>query len=580
MVQQATLYPAFEAYETQSALGTVARVRDALEAELAALDILNTEYSYWDDVYVFAQGKAPSFPDEYLRETYLQDSNVDLFLIFDLAGKELFRFVDGIAGELALPLDELLLEPLSPGHPVMGPADDDTARVYGYLQTARGLMQIVSYPIVKTSGEGEPTGSLTTGKYLTRDRMAALTELFVARISLFRPNIPDLPKRVKDAQFALAFDPGGAHVGFAGESALGYFLVSDVFGRPAGIFEITAPDPIAPIAARAINGSTLLMAAASILFVFAAWLLARRFVITPISKLSAEIARIRETGTLDVEIETHRSDEIGVLATDFQALASELRGVQSNLEHTRDEAIAASKMKSEFLARMSHEIRTPMNGVLGMTELLRNTTLSAKQDHLAATIQESGASLLAIINNILDFSKIEAGKLEVELVAADLSELIESTVSAFRAEATGKDLSLTYSIEPRPRGVIYLDPIKLRQVLTNLIGNAIKFTNDGGVVISVSCKHVSDDSVIARFEVADTGIGIKPEKQALIFDSFSQVDETTTRLYGGTGLGLSISKQLVELMGGELQVRSAPGQGAVFFFELSLQRPSELPTAA
>ncbi len=310
-------------------------------------------------------------------------------------------------------------------------------------------------------------------------------------------------------------------------------------------------------------------------------MLARR-VIEPVARLSEAMGEVAVSGDLGRRVEAAEDDEFGRLIESFNTLLDrlyandrELRTAMTELVTARDQAEAANLQKSQFLANMSHEIRTPLNGVLAMAQIIALGELAAEQRARLDVIRSSGQSLLTILNDILDVSKIEAGALVLEATPFDLEPMVRSAAESFSAVAEGKGVELWIDIEPGAEGVRLGDPARLRQIIGNLVSNALKFTQVGTVAVRVETLEGSEG---VRLTVTDTGIGMAADKLSLLFQKFTQLDSSTTRRFGGTGLGLSICHELTTLMGGRIWAESVEGRGSSFFVELPLERPA--PAAA
>jgi signal transduction histidine kinase/CheY-like chemotaxis protein len=412
------------------------------------------------------------------------------------------------------------------------------------------------------------------GRFVTADTAAKLGKRATADVAIHAKTTEVAQFGTATAIQSLLDSDQGHYSEVTDTSIIQYLLLRDIYAVPAFVLEVSKPRRITQIGSATVRTSMMFLIVASVIFLLAGWVFLQRLIVSPVSRLKEQMLGIRQSGNLNVLVDTSRSDEVGLLAGEFSELTARLGRAQQELEKARDDALAMSKTKSEFLARMSHEIRTPMNGVLGMTELLQDTRLDNKQRRFAQTIRESAESLLDIINDILDFSKMEAGKLRLELLDVDLHNILEETIDSLANVAYGKNIELINMAPLDLHTAVHADPGRLRQVLTNLVGNAIKFTEEGEVILRVSASETDADNVNVLFEIIDTGIGINPDKQKVIFDSFSQEDGSTTRLYGGTGLGLAISKQLVDLMGGDLVVESTPGNGSTFSFSLLMKKGS------
>lgn len=558
-----SVFESFARLEAEMVAEDAQRVRQILAGELQILDGINQEWSAWNDTYDFMLGDNPEYADDYLYDGTLVSSNIDMMALFQRDGTPVWALMlDRSTGEV-LDIDSVLdnLDMTKPPFDSLGPVK---RTVSGALSSAHGPLLMVAKPVLRTDASGPPVGVLITGRRLTPGLAAKLSDRVGVPLRVYDAGA--IPSGLAGAWRALASSSSTLHTETRELSVASFQVQPDIWGRPAALLEAATPRRVTSIGSETVLAALVMLMVAVVLFSLALWWFLDRSVITPIRSLRDHVSTLRTQGDLARRLGLNRRDEVGALAEAFDALTERLQCSMEESEQARATAVTALQAKSEFLARMSHEIRTPMNGVLGMTSImLESNDVDDEQRHALETIYQSGRSLLAIIDDILDLAKIEAGKLRVVEEVADVRQLVGDCLTLLRPLATQADLALKAEIDQALAPAYLVDAGRVRQVLTNLVGNAVKFTPAGSVAVAVYPVPAG-----LRFAVADTGIGIQPENLHRVFDSFAQEDSRRSRRFGGTGLGLTISKQLVEMMGGTIGAESEPDRGSTFWFDLPL----------
>jgi signal transduction histidine kinase len=581
------LLDSFVQFEEREVRLNVGRAGNALFDELNDLALTVIDYSHYDRMYAYLLNRDPSFPEGEFGN--LDALRANFVGIFDLTGEMVFG--------RAVALPDFKPDRIPQGLPEVFGASSSLLRrpgaeaaISGVLLLPAGPMLIAVSPILPNDRKGLVRGTLVMGRWLDERDINQLSLRTRLSLSLRTINEPGLMEDFRAALRTLSINQPESVRVLGPNVVAGYLLVKDIQNQPALILKIDLPRTVYSQGKLTVRYLTLWILAAGIVFGGTMFLLLDRAVLSRLTRLSGSVEVIGRLGRISARVQVDGNDELTTLGRTINQTLDGLEAAEESLRRTNVEledrvrrrtaqlaaskelAEAASHAKSDFMANVSHELRTPMNGIMGMLDLALDAELNAELRDDLQTARFSASAMMTVISDILDFSRLDAKQLNLRLMRFSVADCVGAALETLGETAAEKGLSIVADVVRSLPQTLVGDPVRIGQILSNLVGNAIKFTERGQVRVRVETESETVEQIELHFSVSDTGIGIPAEKQNEIFERFTQVDMSSTRKHGGLGLGLTICSQLVREMGGRIWVESKIGTGSTFHFTVRVQR--------